>query len=260
MTAVRDDVACVTSETLADPLVDTTHGLAVVAVSDLAESDRKGMLEVLSTCYGNVSRAQFERDLRDKEWVVIGRDSTPGDVWLFSTLRRLFCTIDGKPVVAFYSGDSASRPETHGGATSAGMRLLVRKMYGEMLRRPEAKFYWFMISSTYKSYRLLSMVFKTYSPAPDRPLTDNERDLIERLSALKGLEYDRSSGIVRLENPSLPLIPDGGDHSGTRDAIAEYFARANPGASTGDRLASITPLTLENLTSLGRRLLTGSSG
>ncbi|MEO8577572.1 MAG: hypothetical protein ABI556_12760, partial [Gemmatimonadales bacterium] len=148
-------------------LVSTRHGLAVYSVTDLTSVQRNGMLRLLQSCYANVAAAQFERDLSEKEWAIVGTDDND-DVWCFTTLKRIQHDVDGRRVMAFYSGDTASRPETRGGATSAGIWLLIRKMFAEVAADPEADYYWFMISSTYKSYRLLSRMFTDYAPSLER--------------------------------------------------------------------------------------------
>ncbi len=240
-------------------MVDHRHGLAVHPVLALSPDIRARMLSLLRSCYGNVTDDQFEEDLAEKEWVIVGTDTKGGDVWLFSTLKRLYLDDAGRPVVAFYSGDTASRADTRGGATYAGARLLVRKMFSEMAAAPEGDYYWFMISSTYKSYRILSGLFRDFAPRPDRPLTDAERSHLIRLCSIKGFDYDAERSIVLFPNASVPR-DDGSTSSavGRGDRMATFFAAANPGAATGERLASLTRLSLENLTPLGLRFVLGS--
>lgn len=240
-------------------MVDHRHGLAVHPVVALSPDIRARMLSLLRSCYGNVTEDQFEEDLADKEWVIVGTDTRGGDVWLFSTLKRLYLDDAGRQVIAFYSGDTASRADARGGATYAGARLIVKKMFSEVASAPEADYYWFMISSTYKSYRLLSGLFRDFAPGPDRPLTDAERRHLIRLSSIKGFDYDAVGSIVRFPNASLPK-DDGSASSavGRGDRMATFFATANPGAATGERLASLTRLSLENLTPLGLRFVLGS--
>ena len=82
----------------------------------------------------------------------------------------------------------------------------------------------------------------------------------------------RPSGWLRFSDGSRPgfkgaLFPnasvprdDGSTSSavGRGDRMATFFAAANPGAATGDRLASLTRLSLENLTPLALRFVLGS--
>src|SRR5687767_7685700 len=113
-------------------LTDERNGMAVVTVASLTTSQREEMLALLQTCYTNVSPTQFNRDLDEKEWVVLASDLNGEGMRGFSTLRTIRVTVDDEPVVAFYSGDTVARPDTHGSATTfAGTRLVIRKMFYE---------------------------------------------------------------------------------------------------------------------------------
>jgi hypothetical protein len=239
---------------IAQPLEDARLGLRVIDVPDVSPALRSSMLSLLRTCYANVTAEQFHRDLSEKEWVVVGREPDASGVWFFTTLRRIRFEIDGHAAVAFYSGDTASRPDTRGGPTSAGTRLVLRKMFREMAAEPDSEYYWYMISSTYKSYRILSLLFRDFAPGPARQLSDRERDSLTRLAALKGFTYDGTRSVVRFSNPSVPLLDASVERAlERRDPMAEYFDAANPLAREGERLASLTRLSVDNLTPLGQR-------
>lgn len=242
-------------------LSDERNGLEVVEVARLTPAQRRGMLALLQTCYANVSAAQFNRDLDEKEWTILGTDPVSGRVWCFSTMRRLRATVDAEPVTAFYSGDTASSADARGAATSAGTRLVIRKMFYErMISEDQRRVYWFMISSTYKSYRLLPMIFRDFAPGPTRELTAAEKGIIAELSRLKHVEFDPSSGIVRLANASLPLeSARETDSVRQHDIYASFFDSANPNALNGDRLATLTEVSLGNLTPLGARMVSAAS-
>lgn len=239
-------------------LTDERNGLAVVDVASITSAQRRDMLDLLQICYTNVSPAQFNRDLDEKEWVILGTDARSGGIWCFSTLRTLCVTVDGERVVAFYSGDTASRPDTRGGATAAGTRLVIRKMFYEMNRGLSTadRFVWFTINSTFRGYRLTSMIFREYVPTPGRPLSPAQTRLVAELCRVKGLAFDPSTGIVRLENPTMPReLFSAGEVSRQDDPYIRFFLSANPGAGAGERLASLIELSAENLTPVGERMV-----
>jgi hypothetical protein len=238
-------------------LFDERNGLEVIDIPNLTIAQRRGMLALLQTCYANVSATQFNNDLDEKEWTILGTEPESGRIWCFSTMRRLRATIDGNPITAFYSGDTASRADTRGAATAAGTRLVIRKMFYEMMfSSEEGRFYWFMISSTYKSYRLLPMIFRDFAPGPGRNQSGREKRIIVEVSRLKGFDYDPSSGIVKLANPTLPLESAAEiDAPREQDPYASFFRSANPRAHEGDRLAALTEVSLSNLTPLGTRMV-----
>jgi hypothetical protein len=237
-------------------LADERNGLEVIDIPNLTIAQRRGMLALLQTWYANVSPTQFNNDLDEKEWTILGTEQESGRIWCFSTMRRLRATIDGNSITAFYSGDTASRADTRGAATAAGTRLVIRKMFHEMMiSSDEGRFYWFMISSTYKSYRLLPMIFRDFAPGPERNLSGRERRIIVELSRLKGFDYDPSSGIVKLANPTLPFDNGAEIDTAREDPYASFFLSANRRAQEGDRLATLTEVSLNNLTPLGTRMV-----
>src|ERR1700743_2709803 len=78
---------------------------AVTAVSSLAAADIDDMFDLYAVYYDGTTRALFERDLRDKHWVVAlhtGHGALAG----FSTLAVSELAIDGAPVRIIYSGDT----------------------------------------------------------------------------------------------------------------------------------------------------------
>ncbi|MDP9176603.1 MAG: hypothetical protein M3O61_02885 [Gemmatimonadota bacterium] len=240
-------------------LTDERNVMAVVTVASLTSRQRSEMLALLQTCYTNVSAAQFNRDLDEKEWVILANDLNGEGMRGFSTLRTIRVTVDDEPIVAFYSGDTVARPDTHGSATTfAGTRLVIRKMFYEMSRSqvPRERFVWFTINSTVKGYRLTSMIFREFVPTPGRPLSPADRRLIAELCRVKGLAFDSATGIVRLENPTMPRELLGqGEASRQDDPYVRFFRSANPGADAGERIASLIELARENLTPVGDRMV-----
>lgn len=239
-------------------VVDERNGLSVIEVENLTAAQRGAMLGLLQSCFANVSESQFNRDLDEKEWVILGSDPRSGGIWSFSTLRRLRITIDGERIMALFSGDTASRPDTRGAVTAAGIRAVFRKIFHEVARNASSadRIYWFMISSTYKSYRLVPMLFSDYAPGIKRKMSDEEIRIVAELSRLKGLNFDPATGTVRLDNPSIPRAFSGqSEDEDDDDPHVGFFRSANPRADKGERLASLILLSEANLTPLGKRMI-----
>lgn len=234
---------------------DERKGLRVVPVGDVTLRDRERMRALLAEYYDGVSAEQFARDFAEKDWVIVGTDPVTDELWLFSTLMLMRTMIDGERVLAFYSGDTVSREERWGSDTTAAIRLAVTQMYGVAAESPGARAFWFMISGTFKSYRLLSLLFREYDPSPARPMAADASRVMQRLSAMKGFAgYDAARSIVRLDNPTVFRAAADGP-SAAADPLLAFFLAANPGVEAGDHLASLAELTVGNLTSVGRRLL-----
>jgi hypothetical protein len=169
---------------------------------------------------------------------------------------RLQTTVDGAPVRAFFSGDTVTESTywAHND-TARGVGLLLQHML-EIAEDVACRWYWFVISSTYRSYRLLPMIFREAHPSPRFAMPPSVIRTLEALTSQKfGGGYDSQSSVVRF--PHATVFRSGFDvkTGGSGDAWEEFFLRANPGHRDGDRLASLAVLSTDNLTPLGRRLL-----
>ncbi|MDQ3520608.1 MAG: hypothetical protein M3466_19670 [Gemmatimonadota bacterium] len=237
------------------PAPDTHNGIRVSLVRDLTVAERDSMYSLLGEYYLHVSRQQFERDLAEKEWVVLGTDPISQKAWCFSTLMRLHATMDGERILALYSGDTVARKESWGGQSTPAVRMLVQLMYGIAAESAVQRAYWFMISSTYKSYRLLPMLFRKFYPSPNSRRSKQAERVLGELSELKHFVYDPERSIVRFSNPTVfrPGITENTDAAS--DPYISFYEIRNPGASQGDRLASLTELSADNLTALGQRFV-----
>src|SRR5262245_15138287 len=70
------------------------------------------MFALLSCYFDGVTRAQFEQDLAEKNWVIEIRD---GDRLVgFSTLRVTTSHFEAEPITVIYSGDTIVAPEAWG--------------------------------------------------------------------------------------------------------------------------------------------------
>jgi hypothetical protein len=205
--------------------------------------------------YENVRRERFEADLAEKEWVTLLHEIDGGALQGFSTLMRLEEEIDGEPVTAFFSGDTVvSRRywrET----------LLHRLLGGLFFSLAEGvrdrTVYWFLISSGYKTYRMLPVFFRTFYPSHEHACPSYVRRIMDRLASRKFPdEYDAERGVVRLRQ-ATPLKAGVADVTDQRlkDPHVAFFQRVNPGHIHGDELVCLTEVDRGNLTAAGRRMM-----
>ena len=220
----------------------------VVRRDSLTRRDRDGMFALYARSFANVSQTVFERDLDEKEWVVMLRDEA-GGIEGFSTLLRM--DVDGR--VVFFSGDTIVAP--HRRATTDLGRLWLRHVHS-FASRSTREVYWFLISSGFRTYRFLPIFFHDFHPRFDRA-TPELAALLHDIAIRKfGDAYDRDTGIVRLAAPA-PLREGISDASrrATHDPHVRFFLDANPGHAAGDELACLVRVSDENLTAAGLRML-----
>ncbi|MFN8457670.1 MAG: hypothetical protein U0401_23935, partial [Anaerolineae bacterium] len=140
----------------------------VERVKQLSASQRHQMYTLLANYFVNITRSHFEQDLAEKEWVVVLADAVTGQIQGFSTLMRLSVTVDDQPVVAFFSGDTIIHRDYWGEVELP--RLWGRHVFNlaETLCA-EARVFWFLISSGYKTYRFLPVFFREFYPTYRQP-------------------------------------------------------------------------------------------
>lgn len=221
----------------------------------LAETQRTEMYHLLAHYFGNVTRLQFEHDLAEKEWVILLKDAVSGQIQGFSTLKRLQVEVDGRPLVAFFSGDTIIERAYWGEAELP--RLWGRHVFNLAVESGEAEVYWFLISSGYKTYRFLPVFFREFYPSYQRPTPPAIKRRLDALARLKfPSEYDPERGIIRLAE-AAPLRSGVAEITPRRlkDPHVAFFIEANPGHTCGEQLACLAALRHDNLTAAGRRML-----
>lgn len=223
-------------------------------VAELEPREREQMRALLQRYFEDVAPARFAADLDEKEWAVLLRDRA-GQLQGFSTLMRLRASVDGRPVVGFFSGDTIIDREHWGG--TALPRLWAQHVFALAAEVREARVFWFLISSGYKTYRFLPTFFRTFYPAYSAPTPPEMQRTLDALALLKFPdEYDPARGVVRLAQ-ATPLRAGVADLTPERrgDPHVAFFAAANPGHADGDELACLTEIAPSNLTPAGRRML-----
>ena len=124
---------------------------------------------------------------------------------------------------------------------------------------PNGPYYWLLITSGFRTYRLLSTFWQTFYPRFDAATPPDRQRLLDALACERfGDAYDPATGIVRFDRPQV-LRPHlaGVPPERLDDPHVAFFARRNPGHARGDELACLCELDDANLTAAGRRMVFG---
>lgn len=224
-------------------------------VDALGRADRDAMLALMETYFERVTPDGFARDLAEKEWAVLLRDEADGRLCGFSTVMRTAAVANGERVLGIFSGDTVVEREYWG--ESALARTWSRHAFRIAASVRDARAYWFLICSGYKTYRFLPVFYREFYPSYERPTPARERAILAALATEKfGRAFDAERGVVRFERPT-PLAAGVADvtERRLRDPHVAYFAEANPGHVDGDELVCVTELVPSNLTPAGRRMV-----
>jgi len=221
---------------------------------DLTSNDVAKMYSVFQDHFGDTTREIFQRDLENKNWVILLRDTGSRAIQGFSTLACYETAVKGKRVGVVYSGDTIIRPAYWG--TSTLPRTWIKAVFriGEQLPEP---LYWLLISSGYKTYRFLPVFFLEFYPRFDRPTPPAVQEIMHHLASERfGSDYDPESGIVRFSEGATPLREGIAQVDGRRlkNPHIAFFVAKNPGHTQGDELVCLTEIRLDNLSAAGRRM------
>lgn len=228
------------NDSLHDLAPSTSARSSVVRRAELTRRERDAMFALYTTYFATSDRVTFERDLAEKEWVILLCDDD-GHVDGFSTLMRMrvgAATIffSGDTIVARHRWNSFDLP-----------RLWAQHVFAAA----DANTYWFLISSGYRTYRYLPLFFREFYPR-ERAM----KPLLDTIAAMKfGEAYDPRTGVVRLATPA-PLREGISDPElRMNNPHVRFFVEANPGHADGDELACLVRVEVANLTPAGLRMV-----
>jgi hypothetical protein len=220
---------------------------------ELSEPQRNEMFELLAEHFDGVTRAQFESDLLEKNWVILLHHDSR--LVGFSTLLAYETTFERQPVSVIYSGDTIVAPEAWGTtALSRAWIACVRKLRATY---PNGKYYWLLLTSGFRTYRFLPVFWREFHPRFNSQMPANQKYLLDQLASERfGEQYDSRIGIVRFTKPQqlrngLNTVPNGRE----ADAHIAFFLKRNSGHALGNELVCLTELSDDNLTPAGRRMI-----
>jgi hypothetical protein len=219
----------------------------------LSSSEEAQMYQLLRQHFENVTQPQFERDLSEKNWVILLHQESR--LVGFSTLLSYKTLFEGERIGVVYSGDTIVAPEAWGSTALARSWIeTVRE-----LRDSSAcdSFYWLLLTSGFRTYRFLSVFWKEFWPRFDASMPAWEKSLKTHLAVERFTnQYDPTTGLVRFNQPqklrrNFADVPLGR----IRDPHIAFFLARNPNHAAGDELVCLTELADSNLTRAGRRMI-----
>lgn len=222
---------------------------------EVSGKEIESMLALMQKYYDGVTATKFEKDLDEKKWILVLRDSREDIIRGFTTITLMECVVDGTAYSAIYSGDTVIEKDFRGQSELArvwlNFTLNLKKEGGY------AKLFWYLISKGYKTYMLLPLFFKDYYPRFDRPTPDKARLMIDSFSLAKFPgEYDRERGVIsHVDGDRLSNAKEEMTQIKLSDPRIRFFYESNPYFWRGDDLACLTEINLNNISKYGLKLI-----
>ena len=228
------------SDSLQDLAPSTSARCDVVRRAGLSRHERDAMFALYTTYFATSDRMTFERDLAEKEWVIVLANGD-GRIEGFSTLMRM----QAGGATVFFSGDTIVARHRWGSFD------LPRMWARHVFSHAGANTYWFLISSGWRTYRFLPLFFRDFYPR-----NASLKPLLDAIALSKFAEaYDARTGVIRLATPA-PLRGGVSDPDARMtNPHVRFFVEANPGHADGDELACLVPIRFDNLTPAGLRMI-----
>lgn len=226
----------------------------VLARTDLTDAEVSAMYRLFRESFAGSSPARFERDLSDKDWVILLEDSE-SQVQGFTTIALYESRFAGAALGVVCSGDTIVRAAFR--STLELPRAWIQTVLEQSAALPRP-LYWLLISSGARTYRFLPVFYREFYPRHDRPTPPEIQSLMDHLARERyGEDYHADCGVVRFREGATPLRPgvDGIADGRLADPHVAFFARRNPGHDRGDELVCLTWIEVDNLTAAGRRML-----
>ncbi|MGW8267665.1 MAG: hypothetical protein ACWGSQ_14970 [Longimicrobiales bacterium] len=235
---------------------DPRRGLAhrIVPVIALSRVAVEEMLRLFRAHFQVLNPDAFLRDLGRKQFVIQLLDEEDR-LQGFSTITSFRTSFRGRDVGVVYSGDTIIHPEFWGSSVLPKAWLQVVVEMAPALPRP---LYWLLLSSGYKTYRMLPVFFREFHPRFDKDTPEAALGLMGHLAHLiAGAQFDPRKGIIRFACGATPLRPGVAepDEQHLRDPHTAYFLKRNPGHRWGDELVCLAEVADGNLSGGGRRIL-----
>ncbi|MBC7894922.1 MAG: hypothetical protein H7066_05895 [Cytophagaceae bacterium] len=223
----------------ASRLVATT-----VPVATLDRATIDDAFALFEGLYEGVERARFERDLAEKQRIILLRDIATHTLRGFSTVL-----IQEEPEgTVIFSGDTVI-DRAYWGQKQLQFAF-AKVLLSIKLQSPRRALYWFLISKGYRTYLLLANSFPHAIPRRDRPDDPRLGSLLDTLAAGRyGAQYDRRTRIIRLTT-AHDRVRDGAAPVTERhlqNPHVRFFVERNPEHQAGDELACLAHVRLQDI-------------
>lgn len=212
----------------------------------------------ISSFYSRFSerdRDKFVDQLRLQPDIFLYRDRG-GALRAFGCVEVIEMPHDGQTYGLLYTKWAAVDPAFRGQRLLhvQGLRALLRFR----LIHPTTPVYWYLWTSSYKSYLVLARNFVDRWPPHSEPWPPLEAALLRKALLHHGVrDYDPLTGLIRRDGATRYVDHVGNDPALLQDPDAAFYAAINPNQAGGDTVACLARLDARNVAYLAGRVVTG---
>lgn len=205
------------------------------------------MFGVFETYYDDVSRTGFDKDLDEKNHVILLVDADTGAVKGFSTLLLFTVTAGGSQHRGVFSGDTVIDKDYWGGG-ALGRAFTAYLLY-QWSRVPSDPLWWFLISKGYKTYLLMANNFPDHFPRHEVETPPDVQQIMDAFATELFPAYYRPDRGVLVFDAPMGRVRDGvapitEEMRASNPRIA-FFDDQNPGHEYGEELVCVAKMSLQ---------------
>ncbi|RJT28747.1 hypothetical protein D3227_33485 [Mesorhizobium waimense] len=209
------------------------------------------MFRLYERHYDAADRDRFERDLAEKNAVVLVRSGT-GEIIGFSTILVGRQEVDGTEVNYLFSGDTVLDASRWGDPVL--LQAWFRAAGAVKAGLGNGQLFWFPIIKGHRTYRILPNFFRDYFPAADADAAPGLLRIRDGIATARyGQHFDPATGLIDFGESQGHLREQWADaeHRARHNRHADFFLKANPSYYRGVELACIAEFDLPNLKRYG---------
>jgi len=214
----------------------------VISIKELNLPERFKMFSIYEKYYENSSREKFEKDLLNKDKVIILKSQGDNEIQGFSTLKHINLVLNsGKKVRGIFSGDTIIEKKFWGDkALNLAFSFYLLK---EKYKKPFEPLYWFLISKGFKTYLLLANNFPEYYPSPEAKTPKEMEEVMDEFSM---------QNYPDAYNPETKTLCFGNNYDSLKKTVApvdeellsryhkiKFFLEKNPNWEQGEELVCL---------------------
>lgn len=227
----------------------------VIPRSELTDREIPVMFMLMNEFYDNMSMDVFRKDLDSKDYCLLLTNET-GEIVGFTTQKILSFSLDGEMIHGVFSGDTIIHRDYWG---SLEMYVVFSRFFFEFAKKYD-RFYWFLISKGYKTYRILPVFFSEFYPSCGKAVPPLEKAVMDAYaSILYPDEYNPETGVIQYAAAKDKLKDGIADitEKELRNPDIRFFIEANPDYRKGNDLVCLARLDEDSLQPRARGLLFG---
>ena len=229
----------------------------VFRVDALSSNLVNHLFSLLTEVFEDKDHDSFIEDLNEKDYVILlyltdsetedNSIRSLNDIKGFSTQKVIYTTYQNTDYGIVFSGDTVILKEYWG--TPELSRIWTHLAFALRNNEPNLQWYWFLISSGYRTYRYMPVFFLEYYPNVKKETPQETQDFMDFLALSRYPDYYiQETGIVRFPHTKERVksgISDVTDKE-LRNKHIRFFVEKNPGYVKGDELVCLTQIHPKN--------------